>query len=106
MSPRRKNIQENLDSLCLTLLFGRSFDVVVVNKFTERAGKITGYTLIVCELNPFVYNSLYHDRMPTWLPTLRQVGLELAKIYKLFYLTQPDKIATAYFTGSRELQTK
>ena len=48
-------------------------EVLVTNLFTEVNGKIRGYSLIICELNPWLDNSYYHSKLERKLDTYIQV---------------------------------
>ena len=59
---------------CLLLLSNRTFNATISDVFNDRAGSITGYTLIVCELNPWLNNDHYHNKLQRDLPVYREVS--------------------------------
>ncbi|KAF6023855.1 hypothetical protein EB796_017835 [Bugula neritina] len=56
------------------IVTGESVDVAIHQAFTQTNGTILGFTLIVCEINPFVENSHYDTKFPPTPDSYDQVS--------------------------------
>lgn len=73
-------------------------EVLVTNLFTEDYGKIRGYSIIVCELNPWLDNNYYHSKLHSPLARYSQV-IDSLLSYELFRFTDAFNVSNIFSMG-------